>query len=331
MSYGEKSWRDEQIRLAGGTPGAGVTNPTDVLHALGNINGTGAATTATPQPQTNVLADYINNNLYQGVLGRQADAEGLDYWTNEATKNNWSTDQLNSMWADSAGKTLAQSDVIRQKELAPSLFAATQPAYTQAPTANILADAPAYTPYKSAEFNFEADPGYAFRKAEGDKALQAKQLASGGFFSGGALKEAADFNSGLASQEYGNSFNRYMAKDSADYRNHMGNFNTEFGRWKTLDDTSYGRNWDAENRDYGRFVDQFGRDMQVDNTNWSRLQYLDTSGQNAATRTAAFGQDTAGNIGTLTNYGGAAQAGGIINNANAWTNALGNAIYALRK
>jgi hypothetical protein len=285
----------------------------------------------TALPQGNALRDYINTTFYQGALGRQGDDEGLDYWTNEATTRGWSQDQLLNQLVDSAGITLAQSDVSRQKELAPALFAATQPSYTQAPTANVVADSPKFTPYQSAEFKFEADPGYAFRKSEGEKALQAKQLASGNFFSGGALKEATDFNSGLASQEYGNAFNRYMAKDTADYRNHMGNFSTDFNRWKTLDDTSYGRNWDAENRDYGRFVDKFGRDMLVDNTNWDRLKYLDNSGQNAATQTAAFGQNTSGNIANLTNYGGSARADGAINSANAWTNAIGNALYAVRR
>jgi hypothetical protein len=281
-------------------------------------------------PQGNALRDYINDTFYVGALGRQGDAEGLDYWTNEATTRGWSQDQLLNQLVDSAGITLAQSDVARQKELAPALFAATQPAYTQAPTANVMADAPAYTPYKSSEFSFEADPGYAFRKSEGEKALQAKQLASGNFFSGGALKEASDFNSGLASQEYGNAFNRYMAKDSADFRTHQANYGNEFGRWKTLDDTAYGRNWDAENRDYGRFVDQFGRDMLVNNTNWDRLKYLDNSGQNAATQTAQLGQTSANSIANLTNYGGAAQGAGYIRNANAWSDALGNALYAVR-
>lgn len=55
---------------------------------------------------------------------------------------------------------------------------------------------------------FQADPGYQFRQQEGNKALQNRQAASGGYFSGNALRAAADYNSGLASQEYGNYWNR---------------------------------------------------------------------------------------------------------------------------
>jgi hypothetical protein len=174
---------------------------------------------------------------------------------------------------------------------------------------------PALT-YQSNPFNFEADPSYAFRKQQGEDALQKRQLASGNFFSGGALKEAADYGSGLASTEYGNAFNRYMQQDDRNFRNN---------------NTNYERGWNADMKDYSRWTDDYNRNTAADNTNWNRLTYLDSSGQNAANQTANAGQSAANNVSNLTQSQGDANAAGYINSSNAWTNSLGNAIYGLRK
>lgn len=51
---------------------------------------------------------------------------------------------------------------------------------------------------------FMASPGYQFRRDEGMRGLEQSAAARGGAFSGNALRGLASFNSGLASQEYGN-------------------------------------------------------------------------------------------------------------------------------
>lgn len=58
--------------------------------------------------------------------------------------------------------------------------------------------------------DFNADPGYAFRKSEGEQGLQRAASASGGLGSGKFLKDAMGFNQGLASQDWNNSFNRFQ-------------------------------------------------------------------------------------------------------------------------
>lgn len=62
--------------------------------------------------------------------------------------------------------------------------------------------------------DYTADPGYQFRLDQGNKALSAAQAARGGFYSGAALKEANAYNSGQASQEYGNAYNRFNTDQS---------------------------------------------------------------------------------------------------------------------
>tara|TARA_R110002126_G_scaffold8519_7_gene40176 strand:+ start:781 stop:1560 length:780 start_codon:yes stop_codon:yes gene_type:complete len=63
--------------------------------------------------------------------------------------------------------------------------------------------------------DFEQDPGYAFRQAEGMRALERSASARGNLLSGGTLRGIQRFGQDLASQEYGNAFNRYQIERSA--------------------------------------------------------------------------------------------------------------------
>lgn len=58
--------------------------------------------------------------------------------------------------------------------------------------------------------DFTTDPGYAFRLAEGNKALDRTAAARGGLLSGGAMKAAQRYGQDMGSQEYMNAFNRYQ-------------------------------------------------------------------------------------------------------------------------
>ena len=57
--------------------------------------------------------------------------------------------------------------------------------------------------------DYQADPGYAFRLSEGQKALERSAAARGGLISGGALKAAAKYGQEMGSQEYSNAYNRF--------------------------------------------------------------------------------------------------------------------------
>jgi hypothetical protein len=62
---------------------------------------------------------------------------------------------------------------------------------------------------------FKADPGYAFRLSEGQKALERSAAARGGLLSGGTGKALQRFGQEMGSQEYTNAFNRYQAERQA--------------------------------------------------------------------------------------------------------------------
>lgn len=59
--------------------------------------------------------------------------------------------------------------------------------------------------------DFQADPGYQFRQSEGQRMLEGSAAGRGGLLSGGTLKALAKYGQGLASDEYGNAYNRYNA------------------------------------------------------------------------------------------------------------------------
>ena len=62
---------------------------------------------------------------------------------------------------------------------------------------------------------FQQDPGYAFRQAEGMKALERSAAARGNLLSGSTMKGIQRFGQDLASQEYQNAFNRFQVERSA--------------------------------------------------------------------------------------------------------------------
>lgn len=79
-----------------------------------------------------------------------------------------------------------------------------------------LVQASRYTPFTMDQF--KADPGYAFRLSEGQKALERSAAARGGLLSGGTGKALQRFGQDYGSQEYTNAFNRYQAEREARLR-----------------------------------------------------------------------------------------------------------------
>ena len=77
----------------------------------------------------------------------------------------------------------------------------------------------------SFDFNFEADPGYQFRKEEGMNALDASAASRGRLQSGAQARATTRYASNLASQEYGNAFNRSLTEYKTDASRKQGQFN----------------------------------------------------------------------------------------------------------
>lgn len=144
------------------------------------------------------------------------------------------------------------------------------------------------------------DPGYQFRLAQGNQALQNSAAARGGLLSGGTAKALTDYNQNAASNEYGNVYNRALQ-----------NYNTNYNTF-TNDQTNL----------------------------FNRLAALSGQGQVSANNLSNAGLGTAGNIsntlltsgqqiGQNINNAGAATASGYINSANAINGAISNGTNSL--
>jgi hypothetical protein len=135
-------------------------------------------------------------------------------------------------------------------------------------------------------FNYQADPGYAFRMKQGMDAMNATAAARGGLISGNALKAGQTFGQEMGSQEYGAAFNRYLQN----YANAQNTF-------------------------------QLNRNNLLD-----PLKFLTNVGQAGASNQAAnvgsFGAANAANTMGAAN----ATAAGQIGSANAYSNAIGQGV-----
>lgn len=84
--------------------------------------------------------------------------------------------------------------------------------------------------------NYQADPGYEFRRKAGEDAIRNMQAARGGRFGGAAMKELVGYNQDMASQEFGNYMNRA---------------NSEFGARTSSDAQALNATSQAANMAYG--------------------------------------------------------------------------------
>lgn len=117
----------------------------------------------------------------------------------------------------------------------------------------------------SFNFNFEADPGYQFRLAEGQKAMDRSAASRGSLLSGGQAKALTQYNQGMASQEYGNAFGRSMQTHSVEAARKGDDFNrlaTMAGVGQTANQqmqaasSAYGNNVGNANLNMGNAVAQ---------------------------------------------------------------------------
>lgn len=132
--------------------------------------------------------------------------------------------------------------------------------------------------------DFQADPGYAFRQAEGQRAIDNSAAARGSSLSGATLKALARFGQDSASAEYQNSYNRW--------------------------------NNDVSNR--------FNRISGVAGTGQQATQQIGAYGQSTASNIAQGNMNTANNVASNTIGAGNARASGYVGMANAITGGVSN-------
>ena len=207
-----------------------------------------------------IVGSVISSNASKSAASTQADA------ANNATAANTAATE----------RQIAISEPWRNKgEIALNqLSAMTQPG-------GEATKAFAYDP-----FNYQADPGYAFRLKEGMNAMNATAAARGGLISGNALKAGQDYGQAQGSQEYSNAFNRYLSN----YSNAQNTF-------------------------------QLNRNNLL-----QPLQFLSGQGQAAAAGQASNVGAGAANNAALATGAANATAAGQVGSANAFTGGITNAV-----
>lgn len=126
-----------------------------------------------------------------------------------ASKQAEATEQAARISAQSSGEALAL-----QRRMYEEAVARQQPFYEAGREAlNKLIPLSEYQKFGMDQF--QADPGYAFRLSEGQKALERSAAARGGLMSGATGKALTRYGQEAGSQEYMNAFNRYQTERAA--------------------------------------------------------------------------------------------------------------------
>ena len=137
--------------------------------------------------------------------------------------------------------------------------------------------------YQAQPFNYQQSPGYQFAVNQGQGAINANAARMGTQLSSGNLKNLASFTTGIANQDYGNQFNRYMQGQQFNASNAMNAYNTQ--------------NQQAQQR--------FGNSMN-----------LAGLGVGAANNMGSLTSNYGTNIAELIGQAGTAKASGIMGRAN---------------
>jgi hypothetical protein len=159
------------------------------------------------------------------------------------------------------------------------------------------------------QFNFQADPGYAWRMQQGTNAINSNAAAAGNQLSGATLKALAKYGQNMASQEYGNAFDRF--NQNRNFAQGQYQFGTTTGMQNALNQ------YNAANQQANQRYDRFGN-------------------------IAGYGQQAASNLGNLaTGYGqnmsglatdrGNVQAQGIMGRGQAYDRMLGGTLQGINQ
>jgi hypothetical protein len=179
-------------------------------------------------------------------------------------------------------------------------------------------DTPFTEKFVDKPFKFEEDPGYQYRKEQGNRDLQGRLAAMGMTNSGAALKEGMRVNQGLADQAYGDAFNRYQTNRNFDYN--------AYGDRRIQSNANRGFRYNA-------FTDRYNQYQSNRNTKFNQIAGIAGTGQQAANQissnNANFGQSASAALGqrgqflqdNITNIGNARAANSIAQ-GNAWQQGL---------
>ncbi len=283
MSFA-KRWLRKTANVAGDTAAYGLAVPTAGLSLLGK------------QGVRESIGDAWGE--VNGDIARRKAATALTGATDRATAVQKealdSNLKLNQPWIDAGTKAL--SDL--SGGMASGAFNAPVEAFNEQQPGPFQDSGQAPEQYHDAGFNFQEDPGYQFRLQQAQKAIERSAAAKGGLFSGATLSDLAGKSGQMASEEYGQAYDRYannrnfqsgQAADNINQFNNNRNF--KYGQYTdTLNQFNNNRN---------NFNNTQAVKRQGLNDRFDRLSTLAGLGTTASARSGAsntlFGQQAGDN------------------------------------
>jgi hypothetical protein len=193
--------------------------------------------------------------------------------------------------------------------------------------------------------DFQADPGYEFRRQQGLTDMESSAMARGGYGGTRDMQNLIDYSQGAASQEFGAARDRYNQDRGFSRQNYLqdrgfgssqwdqnrgfgaGRYDIDRGynRGRYQDDRGFGANQWNQNRafDYGSQFDQYG--SRAGNADRQFNQYGMLSGQGSLQNAAANqGSSVAQMMANSSSAGANAMGQGAMQSANALSQGAGN-------
>ena len=134
----------------------------------------------------------------------------------------------------------------------PSFSVPKLPAYPEMPPVPVFTPPQFRAPDLAA---LQADPGYLARLGHGQRALEQSAAARGVLRTGGTLKDLVRYGQDLASQEYGNVYDRALDQYRTDYEGAYAAYQPQLVGWQT-GVTGARQQWETQVNDtYNRFRD----------------------------------------------------------------------------
>lgn len=152
------------------------------------------------------------SNIVSGILGGKAAKKAAD---TQAAAARYAIDQQRQMFditsqQQAAGRGAGYQGYNQIRSMLPGQY--TQYDENGKPIGTATGDDYLTRQFTAQDFQEGMDPGYAFRLQQGQLANQAALNKGGGLIGGNALTGLNDYNQGMASQEYGNAFNRFQTQ-----------------------------------------------------------------------------------------------------------------------
>lgn len=290
---------------------------------LGKIGKVGASFIPGVGPAIGVAADIAGGLIGSGAAKRAAGKQLEAANTGIGTLNQFGQQSRDALGAARDAQRGDASGVLDRSrgyadETLGGQLGALDPYAAQGPAVLAALQGNAYDEWQGGDFKaptLSDDPGYQFRLAEGQKALERSSAARGTTGGGAFSKALARYGQDFASNEYGKAYDRSANEYDRRYDQFTDRTNQRWKRLSELTDLGYG----AASKQAGYRGDWANRMGDAERDYGNRL--FDAEG-NFARDTTDVNKWQGGNVTDIQLGAGNVNAAGTVGASNAWGDAI---------